>query len=97
MDSFDDIPEQALAWAEAGKSVALATVIKTWGSAPRPVGSQLVVDQDMGFQGSVSGGCVESAVLFEATEAMQDGTCRVLNFGVSDESAFEVGLSLIHI
>ena len=93
MDSFDDIPEQALAWAEAGKSVALATVVKTWGSAPRPVGSQLVVDQDMAFQGSVSGGCVESAVLFEATEAMQDGTCRVLNFGVSDESAFEVGLA----
>ncbi len=93
MDSFDKIPEQALAWATAGKPVALATVVKTWGSAPRPVGSQLVVDQDMAFQGSVSGGCVESAVLFEATEAMQDGKCRMLNFGVSDESAFEVGLA----
>ena len=93
MDSFDNIPEQALAWAEAGKSVALATVIKTWGSAPRPVGSQLVIDGEMAFQGSVSGGCVESAVLFEAVEAMQDGTCRTLAFGVSDESAFEVGLA----
>ena len=93
MDVFENIPEQALAWAEAGKSVALATVVKTWGSAPRPVGSQLVIDADMGFQGSVSGGCVESAVLFEAVEAMSDGRCRILAFGVSDESAFEVGLA----
>lgn len=93
MDSHDNIPEQALAWVEAGKSVALATVIKTWGSAPRPVGAQLVIDADMEFQGSVSGGCVESAVIFEATEAMRDGTCRILSFGVSDESAFEVGLA----
>ena len=93
MDSFDDIPEQAVAWVEAGKTVALATVVKTWGSAPRPVGSQLLIDREMNFQGSVSGGCVESAVLFEAVEAMSDGTCRLLNFGVSDESAFEVGLA----
>ena len=93
MDTFDNIPEEALAWAEAGKTVALATVIKTWGSAPRPVGAQLVIDGEMNFQGSVSGGCVESAVLFEAADAMQDGKCRVLPFGVSDESAFEVGLA----
>ena len=93
MDVFENIPEQALAWAEAGKSVALATVVKTWGSAPRPVGSQLVIDGEMGFQGSVSGGCVESAVLFEAADAMRDGKCRILAFGVSDESAFEVGLA----
>lgn len=93
MDVFENIPEQALAWAEAGKSVAMATVVKTWGSAPRPVGSQLVIDGDMNFQGSVSGGCVESAVLFEAVEAMKDGTCRIMSFGVSDESAFEVGLA----
>ena len=93
MDIFENIPEQALAWVEAGKSVALATVVKTWGSAPRPVGSQLVIDGDMAFQGSVSGGCVESAVLFEAVEAMKDGKCRILSFGVSDESAFEVGLA----
>ncbi len=93
MDVFENIPEQALDWVEAGKSVALATVVKTWGSAPRPVGSQLVIDGEMAFQGSVSGGCVESAVLFEAVEAMKDGTCRILSFGVSDESAFEVGLA----
>lgn len=87
------IPELALAWAEAGKNVALATVVKTWGSAPRPVGAQLVIDSEMAFEGSVSGGCVESAVIFEAVEAMRDGTCRVLSYGVSDDSAFEVGLA----
>lgn len=93
MQTPENIPELALEWALAGKKVALATVVKTWGSAPRPVGAQLVVDGDMTFQGSVSGGCVESAVIFEALEAMADGTCRILSFGVSDESAFEVGLA----
>ncbi len=93
MTSHDNIPELALEWSEAGRRVALATVVSTWGSAPRPVGSQLVIDADMEFMGSVSGGCVESAVIFEATEAMRDGTCRLLEFGVSDESAFEVGLA----
>lgn len=93
MQSLQNIPELALEWAREGKKVALATVVKTWGSAPRPVGSQLVVDGDMAFQGSVSGGCVESAVIFEAIDAMKDGTCRILSFGVSDESAFEVGLA----
>ena len=93
MASHDNIPELALEWVDAGRSVALATVVKTWGSAPRPVGAQLVIDGEMTFQGSVSGGCVESAVLFEASDAMQDGTCRMLSFGVSDESAFEVGLA----
>ncbi|NNL35245.1 MAG: XdhC family protein [Silicimonas sp.] len=93
MSEIDQVPEVALAWAEAGKRVALATVVKTWGSAPRPVGAQLVIDDQMTFQGSVSGGCVESAVIFEAVEAMQDGSCRVLSFGVSDDSAFEVGLA----
>ena len=93
MSTHDNIPEQALTWFEAGRSVALATVVRTWGSAPRPVGAQLAVDGDMSFQGSVSGGCVESAVLFEAADAMQDGKCRMLSFGVTDESAFEVGLA----
>jgi len=93
MTTYDNIPEQALSWIDAGETVALATVIKTWGSAPRPVGAQLAVREDMEFQGSVSGGCVESAVIFEATEAMRDGSCRILSFGVSDESAFEVGLA----
>ena len=93
MDTKDSIPETALNWIDAGRRVAIATVVKTWGSAPRPVGSQLVVDADMAFEGSVSGGCVEGAVIMEAVEAMQDGTCRILSFGVSDDTAFEVGLA----
>ncbi len=87
------IPETALAWLNEGRQVALATVVKTWGSAPRPVGSQLVIDADMAFQGSVSGGCVEGAVIHEAVEALGDGTCRLLEFGVSDDTAFDVGLA----
>ena len=93
MTPSDQIPEQALAWCQEGRRVALATVVRTWGSAPRPVGAQLVIDSDMKFEGSVSGGCVESAVIFEAVEAMNDGTCRLMSFGVSDETAFEVGLA----
>ena len=93
MQTPENIPELALEWVRAGQQVALATVVKTWGSAPRPVGAQLVVDEDMRFQGSVSGGCVESAVIFDATDAMRDGTCRLLSFGVTDESAFDVGLA----
>lgn len=93
MDAENRIPERALTWAEEGRKVALATVVRTWGSAPRPVGSQLAIDSEMNFQGSVSGGCVEGAVIFEAVEAMADGKCRVLSFGVSDDTAFEVGLA----
>ncbi|MCG6883621.1 MAG: XdhC family protein [Silicimonas sp.] len=93
MDQHDSIPETALAWIKAGRKVALATVVKTWGSAPRPVGAGLVIDGQMAFEGSVSGGCVEGAVITEALEAMEDGTCRVLSFGVSDDTAFEVGLA----
>ncbi len=93
MKTQDSIPELALAWAEEGREVALATVIRTWGSAPRPVGAQLAIDGDLAFEGSVSGGCVEGAVLLEAQGALGDGKCRVLSFGVSDDSAFEVGLA----
>ncbi len=93
MEPQNSIPETALAWIEAGRKVAIATVVKTWGSAPRPVGAQLVVDSDTNFEGSVSGGCVEGAVIFDAVDAMQDGTCRILSFGVSDDTAFEVGLA----
>lgn len=93
MDSQNSIPELAVDWIEAGRRVALATVVKTWGSAPRPVGAQLVIDHETVFEGSVSGGCVEGAVILEAEEAMQDGKCRVLSFGVADDTAFEVGLA----
>ena len=79
--------------APPGKGAALATVVETWGSAPRPVGSQLAVSGKAEIMGSVSGGCVEGAVVAEALEALGDGRCRVLEFGVSDDDAFAVGLA----
>lgn len=89
----DDIPEIALDWLAKGQGVALATVVETWGSAPRPVGSQLAIASDGNMMGSVSGGCVEGAVVSEAVEAMADGKPRLLTFGVSDDTAFAVGLA----
>jgi xanthine/CO dehydrogenase XdhC/CoxF family maturation factor len=80
-------------WKAAGRSVAIATVIETWGSAPRPVGSQLVIDETGNFDGSVSGGCVEGAVISEAADVIADGKPRMLEFGVADETAWRVGLS----
>ena len=88
-----DILATAEAWAREGRGVALATVIETWGSAPRPVGSHLVIDADGAFQGSVSGGCVEGAVVAEAADVSAEGRPRVLDFGGADETAWEVGLS----
>ena len=90
---FDRIPEQALAWIHAGKGAALATVVQTWGSAPRPAGSQLAISSASEIAGSVSGGCVESAVVTEALEAIENGTPKLLEYGVSDEEAFAVGLA----
>lgn len=89
----DDILREAEAWVRAGRGVALATVIETWGSAPRPVGSHLVVDGEGAFLGSVSGGCVEGAVISEAADVIEDGRARILEFGVADETAWRVGLS----
>lgn len=91
--AHDRIPEIALDWHRAGRGAALATVIETWGSAPRPVGSQLVVSREGEMMGSVSGGCVEGAVVVEAMAALADGRPRVLTFGVSDDEAFAVGLA----
>ncbi|SFQ34181.1 xanthine dehydrogenase accessory factor [Roseivivax halotolerans] len=93
MDRFDPIPETALKWHNAGRGACLATVIETWGSAPRRVGSQLAISGDGAIAGSVSGGCVEGAVIVEALEALEDGTMRELEFGVSDADAFAVGLA----
>ncbi len=89
----DSIPEAALDWHRAGRGAALATVIKTWGSAPRQAGSQLAVSGAGEMLGSVSGGCVEAAVVAEALEALADRKPRVLTFGVSDETAFAAGLA----
>jgi xanthine/CO dehydrogenase XdhC/CoxF family maturation factor len=88
-----DILATAEAWARDGRGVALATVIETWGSAPRPTGSHLVIDESGNFQGSVSGGCVEGAVVAEAVDVIEDGKPRTLEFGVADETAWKVGLS----
>ncbi|MFN4088033.1 MAG: XdhC family protein [Alphaproteobacteria bacterium] len=89
----DHILEQAAAWRGAGKGVALATVVTTWGSSPRPVGSQLVVDDAGAFEGSVSGGCIEGAVVLEAVEVIKSGRPKLLDFGVTDEQAWDVGLA----
>lgn len=89
----DSIPEIALDWHRAGRGAVLATVIETWGSAPRQAGSQLAVSGEGEIMGSVSGGCVEGAVVTEALQALQDRHPRVMTFGVSDETAFAVGLA----
>ena len=89
----DDILATAEAWKRAGKGVAIATVVETWGSAPRPVGSHLVIDSEGNFLGSVSGGCVEGAVVEEALEVIGSGLAKTLSFGVADETAWRVGLS----
>lgn len=85
--------ETAEAWMKAGREVAVATVVETWGSAPRPVGSHLVIDSQANFEGSVSGGCVEGAVIAEAMDVLASGDPRMLEFGVADETAWRVGLS----
>jgi xanthine/CO dehydrogenase XdhC/CoxF family maturation factor len=89
----EDILKAAEDWRNDGRGVALATVVETWGSAPRPVGSNLVIDQDGNFLGSVSGGCVEGAVVAEAVDVIEDGKPKMLEFGVADETAWQVGLS----
>ncbi len=89
----DDILEKAATWTRDGKQVALATVVSTWGSAPRPVGSLLAIDEDGQMAGSVSGGCIEGAVVQEAQEVIQEGKPRLLEFGVSNSEAWEVGLA----
>ena len=88
-----DILREAEAWRRAGKGVALATVVETWGSAPRPVGSHLAIDEEGNFLGSVSGGCVEGAVITEALDVIGTRKPRMLEFGVADETAWQVGLS----
>jgi len=95
-DSFArpaDILGTALEWREEGRDVALATVVSTWGSSPRPVGSHLVIDGNGAFEGSVSGGCVEAAVIRAAQQVIDTGERQMLEFGVTDDEAWEVGLA----
>ena len=91
--SDQEILQRAQDWREQGKGVALATVVETWGSAPRPTGSNLVIDNEGNFLGSVSGGCVEGAVVTEAMDVIDSGKPKLLEFGVADETAWNVGLS----
>ena len=89
----DDVLSQAAAWREAGEKVAVATVTETWGSSPRPAGSQLAVDDKGRMVGSVSGGCIEGAVVREAQEVIAGAKPRLLDFGITNEQAWEVGLA----
>ena len=93
MDDNQEILDQAQKWKAEGKGVGIATVVSTWGSSPRPVGSKLAVDEDGRFLGSVSGGCVEGAVIHEAQESIKDGKPRLLSFGITNEQAWDVGLA----
>src|SRR5215475_8130709 len=88
-----DVLAAAEAWRKAGRDVAIATVVETWGSAPRPVGSHLIIDGEGNFEGSVSGGCVEGAVIREALDLFAGRSGTVLEYGVADETAWRVGLS----
>ena len=93
MQASPDMLVEAQRWIESGRGVAIATVVETWGSAPRPVGSHLVIDSEGDFLGSVSGGCVEGEVVTQALEMIATGRSQMLEFGVADETAFRVGLS----
>ncbi len=92
-ETGDDILATAAKWCDDGRKVGLATVIATWGSSPRPVGSQLVVDGEGRFEGSVSGGCIEGAVIESAIKVIANDQPKILEFGVSDEQAWEIGLA----
>ena len=93
MSGTEDILETARAWRAEGETVALATVVETWGSSPRPAGSRLAVTETGRLAGSVSGGCIEGAVADVARQVMRDGTPQLLDFGITDERAWEVGLA----
>lgn len=91
--NLEAMPELALDWHRAGKGAVIATVVETWGSAPRAVGAQMVVSGEGEMEGSVSGGCVEGAVVVEAMDLVGSGAAKLLDFGVSDDEAFAVGLA----
>ncbi len=90
---IDDVLSQAAEWQDTGHGVALATVVRTWGSSPRPIGSQLAVNDQGTMVGSVSGGCIEGAVIEKAKQVIKSGQPELMEFGVTDDMAWEVGLS----
>ncbi|HEY3776489.1 MAG TPA: XdhC family protein [Rhizomicrobium sp.] len=93
MSTDDDVLETAERWLAAGRRVALATVVETWGSAPRPAGSAMAIGDDGAFVGSISGGCVEGAVIEAAAETLRSSSPRELKFGIADANAWSVGLA----
>ena len=94
-NSFDEkILDEAKDWLEAKRNVVLATVIQTWGSSPRPIGSRMIINDKGDFSGSVSGGCVETAVVRECMGLIKEKkSFKKIEFKVSNESAWEVGLA----
>ena len=92
-ETTTDILSTAAAWRAAGEEVAIATVTQTWGSSPRPAGSQLAVTRSGRMEGSVSGGCIEGAVADAAMQTLDTGIPALLDFGITDERAWEVGLA----
>jgi xanthine/CO dehydrogenase XdhC/CoxF family maturation factor len=92
-ETAETVLKTAAGWGREGESVALATVIETWGSSPRPAGSRLAVTKSGKMAGSVSGGCIESAVADAALATLQSGHPALLSFGVTDEMAWKVGLA----
>lgn len=92
-EASEDILATAAEWLAAGETVAIATVVETWGSSPRPPGSRLAITASGKLAGSVSGGCIEGAVAEAAQETMRTGSPQLLDFGISDERAWEVGLA----
>jgi xanthine/CO dehydrogenase XdhC/CoxF family maturation factor len=89
----NDMLDAALDWQAQGRRLAIATVVQTWGSAPQPTGSQLLIDEEGNFLGSVSGGCVEGEVITEAVDVIAGGAPKMLEFGVQDETAWRAGLA----
>ena len=93
MSNLDNIIEPTIEWLKKGEMIAIATVISTWGSSPRQVGGQMAINQNSEIIGSVSGGCVENAVIAEALESIKDKKHRVKDYGISNNLAWEVGLA----
>ena len=93
LNEAEDVLSVAAAWRAAGEQVAVATVTETWGSSPRPAGSQMAITASGRMAGSVSGGCIEGAVAEAARRTLASGTPQLLDFGVSNERAWEVGLA----
>ena len=93
MNNVDDILTPTSFWLKQKRRIAIATVISTWGGSPRPVGGQMAIDQNGKIIGSVSGGCIEAAVISEGINCIKDGRSRIKDYGISNEMAWEVGLA----